>query len=80
MKERLKEISNKISNDLKPDRIFDCRGDLKKHLEQIIIEFKTHGHLHLINTNLDRESLIKIMPEIGFSKEHSFTIGKILIL
>lgn len=70
------ELSANMRKELASDRIFDARGHIEKFVRQILLEFKMHGGLHIINTGLDsRAQLIEIMPKLGFSKERAFNFG-----
>ena len=58
------------------DRIFNARGRIHDHLQQILLEFHVHGHVHVTNTGLSsKEELQEIMPALGFSSKRGFNLG-----
>lgn len=57
------------------DRIFDCNNDIFKYVDDINVQYHLHHHLHLINTGLNKEDLIKILPLLGFTENNIFTEG-----
>ena len=55
------------------DRIFDCKNDIKKYIQDILVQYHLHHHLHIINTGLSsKEDLLNILPLLGFNKERLF--------
>lgn len=58
------------------DRIFDCKNDIKKYIQDILVQYHLHHHLHIINTGLSsKEDLLNILPLLGFNKERLFVDG-----
>lgn len=70
------QLSQAMRSETFSDRVFDADGDVRKHLAQILLEYRLHGQIHVTNTGLaNRESLLQMLPEIGFTSERKFTWG-----
>jgi hypothetical protein len=70
----------KLSGDMRAaifsDHTFDAKRNINRYLSQILLEYRMHGSLHVINTGIeDKGELLKLFPDLGFTDDRKFLLG-----